>query len=248
MKSRVVCVIQGILLLCAALGPAQAPSSSGIKPGATTQARIELADRLYDAGAYGQALKLYASVSDGVDGEAATETDRKKIALMHFRYGCCLMKKIGRRAPDFDKAIAEFRKAIGLNPGVGAYYSSLAEAFEQKGDLFVAERTYVKSLSLKPDDASSSRHLGIVLLKEGRSLEALARAEKTLALRPDDPDLMMDIARCQAALKNKEQATEWIVKAVLAGYKTPPGAWALDPYFLSVFKSGEMDKLFERKS
>ena len=37
------------------------------------------------------------------------------------------------------------------------------------------------------------------------------------------------------------------MKAALAGYKAREGAWELDPYFGTVFKSGEIEKLLEKK-
>jgi hypothetical protein len=78
--------------------------------------------------------------------------------------------------------------------------------------------------------------------------EALARAEKALSLVPGKPELMMDIARCHAALKKKGPAKDWIRRAVQAGYSGGGDGLLLDPYFPLVFDEKELRKLLERKS
>jgi tetratricopeptide (TPR) repeat protein len=158
------------------------------------------------------------------------------------------LQGINELAPDYEKPIAAFLRAINLNSREPIYFTNLGHAYEEKGDWVKAEQAYVKSLGLKPGHVFSHRHLGLVLLELGRPREALEQAEKTLALAPRDSNLMMDIARCHAALKKKGEAKEWIKKAVLAGYTARGGEFIFDPYFQAVFKGDELEKLLEKKS
>lgn len=213
-----------------------------------TSARVKLADYLYDNKEYGKALDHYQTLSAWAESEAASGAERNLKAQLHFRHGYCLMQNINEMMPDYATPIAAYKKAIDLNPQEEISYSNLAYAYERKEEWANAERAYVKSLGLKPDSVFSNRHLGLVLLEQGRAPEALERAQRTQSLAPQDPNLMMDIARCHAALKKKGPAKDWIRKAVLAGYSDKGGVLLLDPYFQTVFKDKEFEKLLQKKS
>ena len=120
------------------------------------------------------------------------------------------MQGINELAPDYGKPIAEFSKAVELNPQEEINHSNLGYAYEKNGDWAEAERSYLRSLSLAPNALFSNAHLGIALLEQGRAQAALEQAEKALALSPRNAGLMMEIARCCAALKKKGQAKDWI--------------------------------------
>ncbi len=212
-----------------------------------TSAKVKLADYHYDRKAYREALGHYEALSVWAESEAAAGADTGLRSQIHFRHGYCLMQEINELAPDYSRPIAEFRRAVELNPQEEIYHSNFGHAYEKAENWAEAERCYLKSLALVPGALFSNEHLGIALLEQGRAQAALEQAEKTLALEPRNPNLMMDIARCCAALKKKGQAKEWIRKAGLAGYEAREGAWDLDPFFQTVFKIGEIDKLLVKK-
>jgi tetratricopeptide (TPR) repeat protein len=213
-----------------------------------TQARLKLADYLYDKKQFAKALEHYETLSLWSENATPSEAPDNLKARLHFRHGYCLMESINELAPDYGKPIAAFERAVKIDPRADIFYENLGYAYEQKGDWANAEQAYLKSTGLKPDSVFSTRHLGIVLLELGRPQEALARAEKALSLVPGKPELMMDIARCHAALKKKGPARDWIRRAVQAGYSGGGDGLLLDPYFPLVFDEKELRKLLERKS
>jgi Flp pilus assembly protein TadD len=70
-----------------------------------------------------------------------------------------------------DEAVAEFRKAIEVNPKFTPAYNNLAEALVKQGKLEEAESAYRRSLAEKPSEAVHSA-LGSVLRKLGKPDEA----------------------------------------------------------------------------
>lgn len=213
-----------------------------------TSARVRLADYLYDSKEFGKALEHYEILSAWSAGEAAASADNDLKAQLNFRHGYCLLKAINELMPDYDAPIAAFKRAISLNPREEIYYSNMGYAFELKGDWASAEQAYTKCISLKPESVFGHRHLGNALLEQGRLEEALERVQKAQTLAPRDPNLMMEIARCYAAMKKKGPARDWIRRAVLAGYSDNGDRWAFDPYFQTVFKDKELAKLLQAKS
>jgi tetratricopeptide (TPR) repeat protein len=212
------------------------------------QARIKLADYLYDKKEYGKALDHYEKLSSWTETGALANADNGIKALIHFRHGYCLTQTSGPLAPEYEKRIEAFKKAIELNGTEDLFYANLGLAYEDKEDWTEAEQAYRKGLGLRPDSAFLSEHLGLALLGLRRFQEALSQLERALPLNSDDPNLMMDIARCQAALKKKGQAKDWIKKAVQAGYRDTGIGLHFDPYLQEVFTEKELTKLLEKKS
>ena len=70
-----------------------------------------------------------------------------------------------------DEAIAEFRKAIDVDPKFTPAYNNLAEALVKQGKLEEAEPYYRRSLAEKPS-AAVYNALGVVLRKLGKTDEA----------------------------------------------------------------------------
>jgi superkiller protein 3 len=80
-----------------------------------------------------------------------------------------------------DEAIAEFRKAIDVDPKFTPAYNNLADALAQQGKLEEAEQYYKRSLAAKPS-AAVYNALGVVLRKLGKMDEAADQFGKAEAL------------------------------------------------------------------
>src|SRR5207245_422471 len=89
------------------------------------------------------------------------------------------MAKLGKS----DEAVADYRKALALDPDCASAHSNLAVAFVQAGDLAEAESHYRKALAGKPT-AENRNGLGYVLARRGDTEAAIAEFRKATELNP----------------------------------------------------------------
>jgi predicted Zn-dependent protease len=136
-----------------------------------------------------------------------------------------------------DVAIAEFRKAVELQPAIASGYASLGGAYFQQGNYELAIPALEKALQLSPELLGAHQMLGIALLLRGDAEGALPHLEKThvpdllglayletgklgnaiaalqaaLAQHPNDPDLLYYFGRATALASKR--AFDQIVEA-----------------------------------
>jgi tetratricopeptide (TPR) repeat protein len=145
-------------------------------------------------------------------------------ALQHLRAGV-EADKIGQ----LDSAVAEFQKAIDLDPKLGAAFVDLGEVFIEKREYVAAIPPLKHALELNPniegahqllgyallaqgypaeaiphlEKAHDEDTLGIALLDAGRLPEALTVLQKAVARNPDDPDLLYYFGRASGLLSKQ---------------------------------------------
>jgi tetratricopeptide (TPR) repeat protein len=130
------------------------------------------------------------------------------------------------KAGQLDSAIAEFQKAIDLDPKLAVAFVDLGEVFIEERDYAAAAPPLQHALELNPkvdgahqllgyallaqgyaaesiphlEKANDQNALGIALLEAGRLPEAVAVLQKALAKSPDDPDLLYYYGRASGLL------------------------------------------------
>lgn len=133
------------------------------------------------------------------------------------------------RARQFDSAVAEFKKAVELDPADPQSYVGLGQAYMQMSHYSDAVPALKHALELKPDLQGAHQLLGYSLLTEGYAVEAIPHFEQAndraalgiaqlesnhfgdavtnlqaaLAERPDDPDLLYYLSRAGQMLANE---------------------------------------------
>ena len=147
---------------------------------------------------------------------AATDLDRKHIKAW-ILYG-----DLSYRTGEYAEAEKAYRKALDLDPGNGDLYNNLAwVGVQQAKDLPRAEERVRKALELKPANRPYYLDtLGVLLLKLGRTGEAVTALQESVATIPADrTDLLAeayghlaeayrsagDEARANEALERSEQ-------------------------------------------
>jgi tetratricopeptide (TPR) repeat protein len=133
------------------------------------------------------------------------------------------------KSGQLDSAVAEFQKAIDLDPKLGAAFVDLGEVFIEKREYAAAIPPLKHALELNPniegaqqllgyallaqgypaeaiphlEKAHDEDTLGIALLDAGRLPEALSVLQKAVARNPDDPDLLYYFGRASGLLSKQ---------------------------------------------
>jgi tetratricopeptide (TPR) repeat protein len=88
------------------------------------------------------------------------------------------------RGENLDQALDYVKRALELQPDNGAYMDTLGWISYQQGDFMTAYNELLKAAELEPDQPVILEHLGDVLMKLDRPLEARAYYRITLELDP----------------------------------------------------------------
>ena len=108
----------------------------------------------------------------------------------HFNYAFEL-----RRREDIDGAVAEYRKAIGLDPGMALAYSNLGALLQSRGELVEAESLYLKTIELRPNYALAWNNLAIVRYKRGDGAGAVRAFRRAIELKAGDAGAVYNLGR-----------------------------------------------------
>jgi len=171
-------------------------------------------------------------------------------AIKQNNFGADLLKQ-GR----LDEAIAEFQRALELDPSYAPASFNLAYAYERRDRIDDAIAQYKKAIQLEPANVMGLNNLGVLYDKKGLYDEAIAAFEQALKAdpsngtvqknlanskknkdivkereariadarkqaeaQPKDPYAAYNVCRVYAALDMKEQAFEWLGKAMQLGF------------------------------
>lgn len=128
-----------------------------------------------------------------------------------------LYDRLGR----LEEAMAEYRKVIELDPGNLLARNNLGVLYNSKGLHEDAIREFEEVLRLNPSDATAQKNLEIARKNSGivqEREERIARARKAVEANPTNPRASYDLARIYAAFDEKEQAMEWLARALELGF------------------------------
>ncbi len=84
----------------------------------------------------------------------------------------------------YDKAVAEYKKAIEINPNYSPVYNSLGYTYRSMDNNAEAEQAFKKYIELVPNDPNPYDSYAELLMKMGRFDESIAQYQKALAIDP----------------------------------------------------------------
>jgi tetratricopeptide (TPR) repeat protein len=113
----------------------------------------------------------------------------------------------------FDKAIADFTKAIEIKPYYKAYYNR-GIAFDAMGLYDNAIADYTIALELKSDDGEILNNRGITYFHRGLYNNAIADYTMALKIGPDDADVYYNRGMAYQRLELYDKATDDYSKAI----------------------------------
>lgn len=107
----------------------------------------------------------------------------------------------------YDKAIAELKRAIEINPNYSPAYNSLGYAYRPQGNYAEAEKAFKKYIELVPKDPNPYDSYAELLMKTGRFDESIAQYRKALAIDPHFGSSRVGIAADLMFAGKHDQAT-----------------------------------------
>jgi len=125
------------------------------------------------------ALSLMGGLLGCSSPEPTTTSTPASPALENYSRGCALSSK-GK----YDEAIAEYTKAIELDPNFAYAYNNRGVAYKNKGQYDLAIADYNRAIELDPNDADYWNNKGVALNKLGRPDEAMECYNKALQIDP----------------------------------------------------------------
>ena len=125
------------------------------------------------------------------------------LAAVYNNLGFLLYKKLRR----FQEAEEVLKQAVTLEPGYAVAYNNLGNVLSEDKTRFAeAEAAYRKSIELDPNYALPYGNLSLVLRLQGRDSEAVALAERWMALAPNSSEPLMELASLHKNLGNIKES------------------------------------------
>lgn len=159
----------------------------------------------------------------------------RKFALARDKNGFVAKGDGYRDARQWKQAAEAYWHALDKSPYLDPIWVQYAHALKEAGELAEAEKAYRRALELAPKDWEPLLHLGHVLKLQGKFDEARAAYVAAAAIRPDNADLVREIADTPAhyalvAADHARSRGDWpavrqFCEAVLAENPAMPAVW-----------------------
>ena len=118
---------------------------------------------------------------------------------------------------DTNAAVANFRKAIAMDPRLPGVHFDLAELLKTSQNPAVkkeAEKEYRLALAQNPMDARAERRLGEIDEGFGLTKQAYEEYVAAVKMQPDDPDANLDLAKILIQMGERDKAVPLLEKVV----------------------------------
>jgi tetratricopeptide (TPR) repeat protein len=138
-----------------------------------------------------------------------------------------------------DEAIAQYQKALQINPDHAQAHYNLGIALLEKDRVDEAIVQYQKALETDPDSAQTHNNLASALMQKGRVDEAIVQYQKALEIRPNYVEAYNNLGN---ALFQKGRVDEAIAHYQKALAIQPDYAIAHNSLGLALLQKGQVDE------
>jgi tetratricopeptide (TPR) repeat protein len=149
----------------------------------------------------------------------------------------------------YEQAIAEYRKAIAMNPAAPNVHFRLGRAFLMAGHgdaaLEQARAEFTAELKLSPEDAACEFQLGQIAQAQNRPGEARIHFARATALSPEFPEALVALARLHSEAKEYGDAIALLERAVKLQPANEASHYAL---MMAYRNSGQTEKARAEKA
>ncbi len=115
---------------------------------------------------------------------------------------------------DVDAALAEFERAIAINPELTPAYIKAGDIYRSRKEYEMAESRYGRAAQIEPGNFDAQYLHGLVLQLMNRVDESVRAYLRALAIRPDDFEANMNLGTAYLQLSDPGQALQFSQRAV----------------------------------
>lgn len=119
---------------------------------------------------------------------------------------------------DYPKAIADFTKAIELDPNDASYYIRRGKAYSEKDQHANAVADFSQAIKLKPNDETVYNLRGLSYIGKGDREAAAEDFKKAVQINPKYAWPYYRVAAIYAMGNNAAESCSWLKKAADAGF------------------------------
>ena len=145
-------------------------------------------------------------------------------------------------------AIAEFRKALAIDPHLPGAHFELAELFHASDDDAAkkeAEKEYRLTLTENPQDAKSISRLAEIDEQKGNTQQALEEYRNAVRLQPGDADAKVGLAKILSETNHTDEALLLLEEAVRLEPTDATAHYRLGTIYRKLGRSEDSKKEFE---
>jgi 4-amino-4-deoxy-L-arabinose transferase-like glycosyltransferase len=110
-------------------------------------------------------------------------------------------------------SIAEYKKAISLNPDNADTYHFLGTTYRTMNNHILAIENFEKAIQIRPNHAQALQDLAIERFQQGYTEESIRLLRKSLLANPDNKHAMINLAIGLLKQKQQHEAEIWLKKA-----------------------------------
>ncbi|MEE2829777.1 MAG: glycosyltransferase family 39 protein [Myxococcota bacterium] len=126
----------------------------------------------------------------------------------------CSAYRLGSNLPAWKNDLTLWSRAVEVNPKSSVAWFNRGVHFENNANLDQAEHCYAKATSLEPNRAIFHFRLAFMLAERRENQRAKHHFIKAAALRPEDPMILYEAARIEAAIGDPRRALRFLDQAV----------------------------------
>jgi type IV pilus assembly protein PilF len=154
------------------------------------------------AGLQGSTTELKTASDQTPDDKRASL--RLQLAIGYFQQG------------NYDVALDEVKKALGINPDYADAYSVRALIYTAMGEMALAEENYQRAMRLSPNNPDLANNYGSFLCQNGRGALAMPYFDSALRnpMYQSPVKAMVNAGDCALKMKNYEVAERYLLDAL----------------------------------
>jgi len=159
-----------------------------------------------------------------------------------------LMAHEESRRGQSNAAVAEFRKALAIDPHLPGAHFELAELLhssQEDAAKSEAEKEYRLALAENPEDAKSISRLADIEEQKGHAQQALEEYRKAVKLQPGDADAKVGLAKILTETNQPDEALPLLEEAVRLDPTNASAHYRLGTIYRKLGRSQDSKKEFE---
>lgn len=150
------------------------------------------------------------------------------------------------REGDLEKALAEFARAIEINPNMTSAHLGMADIYRMRGDYSRAEAKYSRAAQLEPRNFDAQYFHGLMLHLLDRLPEAIQAYLRAIALRPNDFKSNLNLATAYYQLDENSQALPYAKRAVELNPQDGPARFNLGAIYAAMDRHAEAVREYQQ--